>query len=168
MISFPVINDVHKEILLQGWLEEDLESVKSAKTFADLFVVALRVLNRMEQPIIELCGPVSNGGRGSRNANIEYFEESTVRLIQSGKIIFNIVPFENKIEEIWLAEEAAGKTPTLFEDFYFPIFESGFIAEGYFLPDWETSAGAKKEHDKLAELNIPLTHLSPDWDNQPA
>ncbi len=47
----------------------------------------------------------------------------------------------------------------LLTDFYQPLFETGLIKILYFLPDWQSSVGARWEHDQALKLGIEIVYL---------
>jgi len=58
------------EITKKYWEDRDWEDVEKAESVEDLYVVAQRIIDRMLRPIVEVCGPIANGGLGSLEANI--------------------------------------------------------------------------------------------------
>ena len=79
---------------------------------------------------------------------------------------FSQIPFE---EALWrvqalLAETNPAVYPKgagnpLLELFYRPLFESGLIGSMYFIKGWESSDGARWEHDLAVELGISIFYL---------
>ena len=142
----------------QYWTKKDACDLKLAKNFSDLSKVALRVIARMPQPVGEVCGPITSGGLGSREKNIEAFLKAIHCLRYDGKIIFDQIPFEEKLYKFTLAKWYQGGLQLL-NEFYLPIFESGLIKVFYFMPLWETSMGAKWEHEEAKLLGIKIVYL---------
>lgn len=48
----------------------------------------------------------------------------------------------------------------LLKTFYFPLFESKSIEIVYFMNTWQTSYGAKWEHDQALALKMEIVYLS--------
>lgn len=115
----------------------------------------------MPKPIGEVCGPITSGGRGSIEKNLAVFSAAIKKLISHGKNIFNQMIFEDNLKKIW--EGGNRDNDTLLQDFYLPIFESGFIKTLYFLPDWQTSYGARWEHAQGKRLGIEIVYLPDDF-----
>lgn len=63
------------------WTEEDLEAVKNAKDFKELYLIADKILKIMPQPIVQVCGPIGTGGLGNVEDNLKAFDE-TIRSLQ--------------------------------------------------------------------------------------
>ena len=62
------------------WTEEDASELSRAKTFEVMAVVALRVIARMPQPVGQVCGPITTGGTGSLEKNLEIFRRIIIAL----------------------------------------------------------------------------------------
>ncbi len=145
------------------WTENDYSDLAKAQSFDALSKIAMRILERMYRivrpnPIIQVCGPISSGGAGSRVLNLHIFQGAIERLVFEGIEVFNQMPFENDLFRI-TRTQIATEGITLLEKFYLPIFRSGIIKELYFLHDWESSFGANWEYARAMELNIPVVIL---------
>ena len=145
------------------WKEEDLIDVEKATKYKDLSVVALRVLSRMPQPTVEVCGPISSGGAGSIEKNLERFDLAIKSLQKKGIKVFNLMPFETSMHAIRDIRRKDKKFVdydyALLEDFYLSVFESGYIKKFYMLPDWQSSTGATWEHEQAKRLGIETVYL---------
>ncbi|MGB0925324.1 MAG: hypothetical protein ACPGTS_01290, partial [Minisyncoccia bacterium] len=95
-----------------------------------------------------------------KKKNIEFFTESIQRLINAGYAVFDQVPFEEKIWEIKERRSLAGKwfhyDHLLLEKIYKPLFESGLLDLVVFLPDYQSSVGARWEYDQALENGIQI------------
>jgi hypothetical protein len=115
-----------------------------------------------------VCGPISTGGRGSVEANMKAFEATVTGLLRDGRPIFSQIPYEEKIfffrERFQAKPGNAGKyyLPILY-DFYLPLFETGRIKKGWFLPGWESSFGARWEREQLQLYRAEIEDLSLEW-----
>ncbi|HEY4486572.1 MAG TPA: DUF4406 domain-containing protein [Candidatus Paceibacterota bacterium] len=141
------------------WTDEDRRDLKVAQTYRDLSKIALQVLARMPEPRGELCGPITSGGAGSVEANLRRFDRAIQKLTEEGTEIFSQMPFEMIIQEMRQKMNLKEYDTYILNDFYLPIFESGFIHTLYFLPDWETSVGARWEHEQAERLGIAIIYL---------
>ncbi len=141
------------------WEEQDWKDLEEAKSFKDLFVIAKRVIYRMPHPLVQVCGPIATGGLGSIEANLNAFNETIKELQAEGKSVFDQMPFEDPMQKLKTMIENKDYMNTIFTDFYYPIFDSGLISELYFMPNWNTSVGATKEHDKAKESGIKIVYL---------
>ena len=82
------------------YLYDDYRDIEVAQTFEELLPIALDVIRRMPQPVAMVCGPISSGGFGSVQANLEHFNNRITELILAGVTVFSQMPFEDKIQEI--------------------------------------------------------------------
>lgn len=140
--------------------ERDLRSLKRAKTFEDLLKIAFRALRRMPQPIGMVSGPISEtGGLMSVEKNIDLFSRTIRQLVDKGLDIFDQMPFEEHMWRIMGNKRYYQGHDHLLRAFYKPIFESGLIAAVHFIKGWETSFGAKWEHDLAKKLGIKIVYL---------
>lgn len=149
------------------WHERDRKEVARARTYAELVPIALRVLSRMPQPVGELCGPISTGGAGSIEANLARFDTAIQRLREEGIAVFDLMPFEASLHAIRAErkkmEAFSGYDHALLEEFYLPVFESGFVHRFYMLPDWQSSTGASWEHEQALRLGIAVVYLADEY-----
>jgi hypothetical protein len=145
------------------WRSADLEGIKNARTYAALSVVGLNILERMKttyssRMIGIVCGPISSGGLGSREKNLEVFEEYIQDLLRRNVLVFNQMPFEEKLLEL-LEGDLEKNGFKLLTGFYLPLFESGLIDYFYFIPGWKTSNGANWEKDQAERLGKTIVQL---------
>lgn len=152
-----------RQVNWQYWTEDDRKELRRAKTFKDLNGIAMRILKKMPQPIVQVCGPITSGGLGSVKKNLHRFNAVIKALDREGFNIFNQLPFENDLYR--LRRELSKTRPQkrvdreLLNDFYLPIFESGLVASFFFIPDWKTSFGARWEHRQLERLRLTIIYL---------
>ena len=106
----------------------------------------------MPKPVSLVSGPISTGGAGSLEKNLELFAEAIAHLEMHGENVFDQLPFENKITEF--SKDYKGYYMPILEDFFLPLFKSGKIAKIWFMPGWETSTGAKWEYEQAEKLGI--------------
>lgn len=141
------------------WTKENLEKIHSITDYEGMLEMALNVLSQMPKPVIQVCGPLTTGGLGSLKKNLEAFEKVIDHLVASGKTVFDQLPFEIPMQKFKLNQK--GKYATdLLDKFYLPLFETGFIDELYFLPDWESSLGARWEHEQAKRLGLKIVYFS--------
>lgn len=148
---------------------DDLKRIKEAKNYQELLAIAIEVLETIRianpsKPIAMVCGPISTGGKGSRKANLEVFSRAIGRVSDGGLIIFTQMPFEDDMERIFKSDPSL-QGLRLLEEFYLPIFQFGFIKLLCFLSGWESSTGAKWEHEQAEKLGIPRIYLAESYTN---
>ncbi|MCR4283894.1 MAG: DUF4406 domain-containing protein [Parcubacteria group bacterium] len=144
---------------LKYWDQEHFDKLETSLTYKDLFTIAEDVLRKMPPPVGQVCGPISTGGAGSVEKNLKRFEEAIINLQQQGIEIFDQVPFEVPMQRIKNLRECGDYDNSLLYDFYLPIFESKLIHRLYFLPDWESSTGAKWEHEQALRLGLDIEYM---------
>ncbi len=148
------------EVTKQYWQEKDWEDVDKVQSIKELYSVAERIMERMPKPFGQVCGPITTGGAGSVPLNLERFNVAIKELQAKGVHVFDQMPFEKSMER--LSSELTQKKiydHSILSDFYLPLFESGKIKTFYFLPDWQSSTGAKWEHEKAKELGAEIVYL---------
>lgn len=145
--------------------------LQRATSYQELSEVALRQLRRIQKSSVTLagitCGPISNGGLGSIEANIVHFERVVKHLTaQKNGVFFSQIPFE---ESLWRVQTLMAQTDKtvhpkgagnpLLEGFYRPIFTSGLIGAAYFIKGWESSDGACWERELCLQEKILVVDL---------
>ncbi|MBI4992006.1 MAG: DUF4406 domain-containing protein [Candidatus Harrisonbacteria bacterium] len=141
------------------WLNQDIADVQAVNTFEELADLALRIIRRMPQPVAQVCGPITSGGLGSVEKNLERFQKTIDLLRDRGESIFNQMLFEQPMFRIKATPYYQGGDQLLHK-FYLPIFESGLVKILYFMSDWQSSYGAKWEHEQALRLGIKIRYLS--------
>lgn len=136
-------------------------AIDKAKTYTDLFDIAIDFIPRMPQPLVQFCGPISTGGKGSIESNLAELDKAILFFATKGVSIFDQIPFEEPMQRIKSNKE--GYNYDLLNQFYVPIFELGYIKKFVFLPDWESFLGAIWEHDWAKEHGIKIEYLPYDW-----
>ena len=126
--------------------------LQKANSFTDLLEVAMMILTTMHQPIAMVSGPISTGGKKSIELNILAMQEYIEQLYETGENIFDQTPFEEPMQR--LKNKEVSYDYELLNNFYLPIFESGYIKKMFFMQDWKSSEGAKWEHGQMVRLDI--------------
>jgi hypothetical protein len=138
-----------------------------AKSFTELSDIAYGKLWEGGVGWSIVCGPLSTGGLGSQEANFEAFA-AVIATQQNLKVkIFDQMPYEGDIRvlaDTWHAEndmpgQAIKYCMPLLEEFYRPLFRSGFITRGLFIPGWRSSTGAQFERSEMDFLGIEIIDL---------
>ncbi|MFA5932053.1 MAG: hypothetical protein WC793_01600 [Candidatus Paceibacterota bacterium] len=147
------------DVTKKYWEEKDWQDLEKVESVNDLRTIALRIINRMDKPFVQVCGPVATGGFGSVEKNLDAFNEAIIKLQGQGLNVFDQMPFETPMQVLKkkFSVEKIGKE--ILNDFYLPIFESGMVSTFYFMSSWQTSLGSKWEHEKAKELGIEIIYL---------
>lgn len=143
----------------QHWTQEELDSLHSLTSYAEAKELGMRRLKRLPQPVAQICGPLTTGGRGSFEKNIQMMHEGIQVLVAMGKIVFDQRPFEIPLAKILRARKSAEYDYGLLNEFYLPLFETGLVKEFHFLPGWESSTGSRWEHEQAIRLNIAIFYM---------
>lgn len=148
------------------WEASELEVVRRARQIGQLTTVALRVIRRMPGEVVEICGPISTGGCGSMEGNLERFRQAIEILPQRHPefSVFNQLPFQTALIRLTERTRTAGQyCHEILYQFYRPIFQSGLITRGFFLSDWESSIGATWEREEMERENIHIREFPDSW-----
>lgn len=144
---------------LRYYQMHDINTITDAGAYEELTPIALRVMHRIPGSIAMVCGPISTGGLGSIPKNIAAFELAIEKVARSGEPVFTQMPFESVMQDINGKLTPECNASSLMETFYRPLLESGLIKRLYFLPDWESSTGARWEHELATHLGIEIKYL---------
>lgn len=139
------------------WTQHHHEQMTKAKNVAELLVVANSVIDSIPRPLVYVSGPISTGGKGSVAENLKVFRKTIAGLEKNGLNVFNYLPLHRKIAEFSAGHDGYF-TPVL-DELFLPIFESKKIDKILFIPGWETSKGAKWEHETAVNLKIDIDFL---------
>ncbi len=126
--------------------------------------VAMSVISRMPPSIHMASGPMTSGGLGSFEANMELFYRTVEYLIVTEKRnAFSQVPFETGMvafHQGWV--DLVGKRkycwPILLE-FYEMLFATGKFDTLHFIHGFESSIGARWEYDQCLKRGIKIRRL---------
>ena len=133
-----------------------------AESFEALAKIA--VANLAEQRGLSMvCGPLSTGGTGNSQYNFEIFNAVVRALERRGCELFDQIPYEfgiRRLQHVWREAGNVGYCMPILEVFYAQIFETGVIIEGWFIPGWNSSHGARWERKKFTERGCLIRDLT--------
>lgn len=150
-------------------LEDELAFIKTMPPYTQMAHVAMASLLRLPEDVLrlEICGPISSGGKGSIEANLSEFHDVITAFDDLGYAVFDQMPYEHIIQEMKAKDtETIGIDNAkikLLEEFYRPIFASKAINTFVFMPDWHSSHGARWENERGKEYSIPRLELRELW-----
>lgn len=147
------------KITKEYWTDKDLAELEKLESLREMSEYAIRVISRMPEPVIQVCGPISTGGLGSTEANLNALNEVIKKMQAQGKSVFDQVPFEIPIKKLKSKLKPGEYLGSILTDFHLPIFESGKIKALYFMKGWESSKGSNWEHDEAKRLGIEIFYL---------
>lgn len=122
--------------------------LEKAKTIKDVVQVAKTILYTAHGPLSMVAGPKSKGGKISEELNILAIQNYMEELYEAGENIFNDTIFEESLQRI----KDEGEVYNMLNDFYLPLFESGYIKKMFFMKDWRFSTGATLQQQALIRL----------------
>lgn len=143
----------------QHWTQEEMHRLHLFSSYAEASKFAMQKLRRLAQPVAQVCGPLTTGGRGSYEANVQMMHDAICLLAARGRTIFDQRPFEIPMLKILRTRAGDDYDYSLLAEFYLPLFESGLIREFHFLPGWESSIGARWEHEQGERLEIEIFYM---------
>lgn len=138
-------------------------------SFGELVSIALTELNKFTNGCGVVCGPISTGGRGNPEANLEVFLGTIAALRSDGHPIFSQEPYEERIfffRDRWRTADATRKNQyymPILDEFYTPLFGCGVIKDAWFISGWETSFGACWERQRLLAHGVKIHDLTFEW-----
>ena len=147
------------KITKEYWRENDWKDLEKVESAADLYAIAERIIAHMEKPLVQVCGPVGTGGLGSVEKNLEVFNDTIIQLQGKRLNVFDQMPFEDQMQNLKKKFSTEKVVNDILNDFYLPIFKSGAISAFYFMPNWQTSFGARWEHEEAKKLGIKIVYL---------
>lgn len=133
------------------------EQITGVTELDELRDIAIRVIEKLKQPVGMVCGPLTNGGLGSFERNLTLMKIAIQKLQARGLSIFDQTPFQEPM--IRMIREGRATEDDFLQKFYLPLFELKLIRTLHFLPQWESSYGARWEHAQAPRFNLALEHL---------
>ncbi|HEY4479014.1 MAG TPA: hypothetical protein VI981_01490 [Candidatus Paceibacterota bacterium] len=145
---------------------DEIAGIANVSSMNELRDIALSVLERLQPPVAQVCGPITTGGRGTVVENMRFFSFAVKQLHESGIVVFDQMIFQTgmlKLRKVGSSEYSQD----ILDVFYRGLFSSGHIRRLYFLPDWRSSIGATWERveatrHQIEVLDYPL-HLISDF-----
>jgi hypothetical protein len=93
------------------------------------------------------------------------FRQAIETASEHGLVVFNQLPFQDAIIRISSFDENSVDSydMAILEVFYKRVFESGYVKKTLFLPDWQSSKGARWERELVSKLGIPIEEYPIEW-----
>ena len=142
------------------------EALEAARSYEEAAIVAIEHLGRLCReygPLVQICGPISTGGLGDRERNLKRLSKYVDACHMQGFGVFNQLHFEGIVKRFSPDHGPQSYDPTILPNFYEPVLRQGFITRLYFLPDWETSEGAKYERRLGERFKIEMQNYPREW-----
>ena len=148
---------------LSYYTADDLKAIRKAETFEALCTIALEIVARMPPRVGIVCGPITTGGAGNLEMNLAQFTKAIVRLSCCGANVFTQLPYESAMQRIKQNPTYFKGGNQLLEAIFRPLFSSPQVHTLYFLPDWESSRGARWEHEEAIRIGLTRRYLRPNF-----
>lgn len=120
---------------------------------------AIERLKELPHPVVRVSGPLTSGGYGY-DENLRRFLIAQETLRAEGYTVFDyfdgnyderqIIPLKLPWEEVM-------------EHYHVPIMETGLLSVMFIMPLWESSNGAKVEHDFALKTGMTINYLPEKW-----
>jgi hypothetical protein len=147
------------EVTKRYWGVKDYEDLEKAQTVSEMYIIMKRIVDRMPQPLVQVCGPIATGGLGNIDENLHAFNETIKKLQSQGFNVIDQMPFEYPIQKLKENLKEGEYFLDVLTDFYLPLFESSSISTFYFMPNWQTSKGATWEHEQAKKRGATIVYL---------
>jgi hypothetical protein len=127
------------------------------KTLAGGAIERLKVL---PQPVVRVSGPLTSGGYGY-DENLSRFLIAQAKLREEGYTVFDY--FEGNHDERQIIELGISDWKEVMEYYHNPIMATGLIKTVFMMPKWETSNGAKWEHEFAKKSGLSIRPIPDEW-----
>lgn len=150
------------------WKDRDLYLLNKVKTFEEIADVNDSVLERMPNNLIQVCGPISDLDKKTKELKEKIFRRSIAEYRRNGMIPFDHSYTWKTIDRLaqkW-TEKNMGYCMPILEVVYTRIFNSGKISEVSFLPNlpiWQPSIDIEWERKNIPNFNIDILEFPPKW-----
>jgi len=141
-----------------NWTPEELAQIELMSSYKEAVALALRKLQTAPQPVAQVCGPITTGGRCSIKGNLRLMRQGILWLASQGKPVFDQTVFGPLFQKVRMAKGGEYDKAVL-DEFYLILFESKLVGELHFLPGWQTSFGANWEHQQALRLGLSIVFM---------
>ncbi len=153
---------------MRYWSLDNVERLKHAASFSEIGEIAVETVRSIGTPVHQVCGPISSGGLGCMEKNMMVFRAAINVLLGRGYVVFNQLPLQDAMLRHYAEWRKEHPGPDeycwpILEDIYAPIFESGCVECGCFIPNWQGSKGTQWERDTLQNLGIKIFDIPEEW-----
>lgn len=148
------------------WSQDCLDKMRTVSSFGGLGDIAVESLKQHNVKVHEICGPISSGGFGCMQKNLLVFRTAINVMSARGHTVFNPLPLQDAMLRLyhpWREENGDGYCWPILENIYAPIFESGYVECGCFIPNWQGSKGTEWERKTLKKLGIKIFDIPEKW-----
>lgn len=130
------------------WTAEQLAFLGTIEDLDHLGDFALAQIREIRPaPLVMVCGPMTSGGLPTYEANAERFRNVHVQLHCENVTFYNQLPLQAVTKRVTTHHSGGEYCTDILERIFRPLLESDYIYKVIFLPEWERSRGAAREHE---------------------
>lgn len=163
-----------KEQTNNHWTQQEIELVTRVESYKELYGICRNVLLRIPTTngIGLVSGPISTGGLGSIQLNLQRFDNVIKMLRERGTVLFDQMPFEGVIKRLndTIKKEKGYSEKhhvrEILDELYWPLMSEKnsdgktLITTLYRIPGWVSSIGAKQETEWAYRLHYEIVNLT--------
>lgn len=128
--------------------EDERTAFERAASYYEAAAVAISHVRRRyspERPLLQVCGPISTGGLGSREQNLKRLRDTIDFLVDREYPVFDQSQFEGMVPRFSPNHGQDAYDHRILDEFYVPLFETKCIQTFVFLSGWTSSVGTCRE-----------------------
>ena len=141
------------------WTIKDLALLGKCTTMEGLADITIGIMDRMPTGIHMVSGPISSGKGASTQERLRIFSRAVEKLSsRDGITVLSQIPFEQNMMDFTIhwkrTTRADGYCWPILHIFYERVFSSRKVAGLHFLHSYESSTGARWEHQHAPRWGI--------------
>lgn len=149
------------------WEDHHIEKARTTTDFKLIGELVCEIAEKMPKPLFMISGPMTTGGMGHYSKNIVLFQHAIEEATSNGLSVFNQTMLEEHLQRLvreWLTCNPESKyCQHVLSDVYDTLLASTHIQGVYFLPDWQTSYGARWERDAAERHTLTIHEYPEAW-----
>ena len=108
-----------------GWTATQVAQVNALQSNGEMADFAIAMLATMPQPVCQVCGPITTGGRGSIEENLKVLDYAIRYLRAQGRSVFDQQPYQATMQRLKALQPDYHSA--VLNEFYLPVFRAGHI-----------------------------------------
>lgn len=149
------------------WGEVHISKAAEASELAHLGILAVEIAEMMPKPLFMISGPMTTGGMGEYAKNMILFQHAIDEAVRAGVHVFNQTMLDEHLQRLvrawYIQNPTAEYCDGVLTDVYETLMQSGHLMGVYFLPDWQTSRGARWEREAGERLGLQQQDYPHEW-----
>lgn len=154
-------------VTCQHWGPQHILQAEKASKLAHLGDLAVEIAGNMPKPLFMISGPMTTGGMGEYAKNIILFQHTIDEAVRAGVNVFNQTMLDEHLQRLvraWYIQNPTEEyCDEVLTDVYELLMQSGHVRGVYFLPDWQTSRGARWEREAGERMGLEQHDYPSDW-----